>query len=199
MQFSRNFAKFRRECWDFIKFLDFWRIPTKCFSCSGWFFRKTGFLRCFSTSIPRMRAEFWWFLTEFWPYSDGNDSNDTVPPRPNLTSLVNAREEDVAYRRAAAALLPDPTMSPAADTMLNFPKTLASGLSEALGCINADFCNQILILQHFSRSTEISSLLFKIAAIEKENWEIPAFFFKIRKLRRDVAKFAKFFKNFKKD
>ena len=27
-----------------------------------------------------------------------------------------------------------------------------------LGCINADFCNQILILQHFSRSTRFANL-----------------------------------------
>ena len=30
MKFSRKFAKFRRECWEFVKFLDFWRIPTEC-------------------------------------------------------------------------------------------------------------------------------------------------------------------------
>ena len=33
-----------------------------------------------------------------------------------------------------------------------------------LGCINADFCNQILILQRFSRSTKWASWIFKIFA-----------------------------------
>ena len=65
MKFSRNFAKLRWEYWDFVKSLDFWRIPnewipTKCEQNSD----------------------------DFWQNSDGNDSNDTVPARPNLTSLA---------------------------------------------------------------------------------------------------------------
>ena len=51
----------------------------------------------------RMRAEFWWFLTEFWPNSDRNDSNDTVPPRPNLTSLPSAPAAPVRRARPRRA------------------------------------------------------------------------------------------------
>ena len=61
-----------------------------------------------------------------------------------------------------------------------------------LGCINTDFCNQILILQHLSRSTKWASWIFKICKIFRKNPKFNAGnFTKIREFNPDSPEFAK--------
>jgi len=59
-----------------------------------------------------MRAEFWWFLEEFWPNSDGNDSNDTVPARPNLTSLEHLAAARGSVHEGPVVEAPEATQLP---------------------------------------------------------------------------------------
>jgi len=67
-----------------------------------------------------------------------------------------------------------------------------------LGWIEADFCNQGLILQHFSRSTRESSSHEQILQNFAKFWQIFRKFFKILKNSEInfFANFAKFLPNF---
>ena len=110
-----------------------------------------------------------------------NDIDGGDNPQPagsdNAQSLTDVQTVDTPSTiRAAAADIDQHeddslTMSITPPAKSDSPDTAAkSGIEEAtsrvsanfgglvLGCIEADFCNQIFILQHFSRSTRLSFL-----------------------------------------
>ena len=64
------------------------------------------------------------------------------------------------------------------------------------GCINADFCNQILILQHFSRSTKLLLYLAKFSKVFKLLQKINGFRKKSASFLQKSGKFCRIFRVF---
>ena len=104
---------------------------------------------------------------------------------------------------ASPHLLPPRLHVAVRERALNWRRIITFSYRLVLGCINTDFRNQILILQHFSRSTKWSSLIFKMfrnfAEILQnfakflQNFQESGNFAEILQKLRNFAKFCKSF------